>query len=137
MDPYDGQPINEDYPVLKFNDFKCMGSKTGSRYIDYKKDVTTTKTTTTGLDAMITEYNLTTDGGVIYPYVGHPTINVSTEPNVKLYLEPKMILGQGTGITTNACVSIVLDNSDHSVEVVASRTIGTCLPRRLSMRLWA
>lgn len=114
--------VNDDYPVLKFNDFTCLGSKTGSRFIEYKKDITSgtpPTITKTSLDQFIEEYNLTADGGNIYPFVFETeanstrrTLSVSTEPNVRVFLRPNWAILQASDVVTRARVGVAFDNSD-------------------------
>ena len=96
-----GSPINDDLPILEFDDFVSAGS-TDNVFIAYKAD----------LNDMIGYANGNTTGGSVYLYDATPTaVNKNTNGNVRVYIAPNVGITQAAGNTLNARVGVALDNS--------------------------
>ena len=94
-------PINDDLPILEFNDFVSAGS-TDNIFIAYKDD----------LNDMIDYANANSTGGSVYLYEATPTaVNKNTNANVRVYIDPNIGITQADGNTLNARVGVTLDNS--------------------------
>ena len=96
-----GSTINDDLPVLKFDDFAFVGSK-DNVYLEYGNN----------LNTMLTAYNAETNGGSVYVY-GSPTaaVEVNNGSNVKLYFGQDAGITQAANNTLNARVGVTLDDS--------------------------
>ena len=94
-------PINDDLPILEFDDFVSAGS-TDNVFIAYKDD----------LNDMIDYANASSTGGSVYLYDATPTaVNKSTNGNVRVYIDPNVGITQAANNILNARVGIALDNS--------------------------
>jgi len=94
-------PINDDLPILEFNDFVSAGS-TDNVFIAYRDD----------LNDMIDYANANSTGGSVYLYDATPTaVNKNTNANVRVYIAPNVGITQADGNTLNARVGVTLDNS--------------------------
>ena len=94
-------PINDDLPILEFDDFVSAGS-TDNIFIAYKDD----------LNDMIDYANASSTGGSVYLYDATPTaVNKSTNGNVRVYIDPNVGITQAANNILNARVGIALDNS--------------------------
>ena len=94
-------PINDDYPILEFNDFVCAGS-TDNVFVSYKDN----------LGDMISEVNGNTNGGSIYLYGSNPVaVGASTNNNVRVYIPEHIGVKQAGNNTINARVGVTFDNS--------------------------
>lgn len=105
-------PINGDYPVPMMPGFDgekdnvCLASKDGL-FITYNND----------LDAQIDTYNKTTGGGNIYLYGVPDKVDVSTDEDVRVYIDGDIGIEQGASAKINARVGVMLDNSKHDANL--------------------
>lgn len=116
--------INEDYPVLMFNDFNVVGTEDGiyMKYDDnvndmWKKPNYKSKDIAerTGKDFQgLTSYN--NPKAAMYLYNTNPTaINVSRNEAVRLYIHENVGITQTDGAELHARVGVTFDNSDGTI----------------------
>ena len=109
-------PVNDDYPILEFNDFVCLGSK-DNIYLLYRYDLNAM----IGLmnrDDLYTTMGLINgdqEGGNIFLYATTDEINVDTEEDVRVYIDENIGVTQAEGNTVYARVGVTFDNSDGSM----------------------
>ena len=109
-------PVNDDYPILEFNDFVCLGSK-DNIYLLYRYDLNAM----IGLmnrDDLYTTMGLINgnqEGGNIFLYATTDEINVDTEEDVRVYIDENIGVTQADGNIVYARVGVTFDNSDGSM----------------------
>ena len=107
-------PMNDDYPILEFNDFVSVGTK-DNIYLIYRADLNemiglvnqSTLETSMGL------MNGDNAGGSIYLYGNNPsTVSTNTGTDVRVYIAPNTGILQSDDNTLAARVGVAFDNSD-------------------------
>lgn len=116
--------INDDYPVLMFNDFNVVGTEDGiyMKYDDNVNDMwkkpnyeSLAIADRTGKDFQgLTSYN--NPKAAMYLYNTNPTaVNVSENEAVRLYIHENVGITQTDGAELHARVGVTFDNSNKSL----------------------
>ncbi len=109
-------PMNDDYPILEFDDFVSAGTK-DDIYLIYRADLN-------DMIGLINQDNLQTSiglmngnqaGGRIYLYDTNPTVvSTDTRTDVRVYIAPNIGILQTKGNKLDARVGVAFDNTDQS-----------------------
>jgi hypothetical protein len=109
-------PMNDDYPILEFDDFVSAGTK-DDIYLIYRADLN-------DMIGLINQDNLQTSiglmngnqaGGSIYLYDTNPTVvSTDTRTDVRVYIAPNIGILQTKGNKLDARVGVAFDNTDQS-----------------------
>ena len=92
--------INDDYPVLRMNDFYAVASSTGTNNLYYG-------TATGSTNNLLSTYTTSSDAICLYKSLAN--ISDNTSSSAKLYIDPDVAVTQAG--SNNAYVGVWLDNS--------------------------
>lgn len=107
-------PMNDDYPILKFDDFVSAGTK-DNIYLIYRADLNDMigLVNQSNLETSMGLMNGNTTGGSIYLYGNNPTtVSTNTGTDVRVYIAPNTGILQSDDNTLAARVGVAFDNSD-------------------------
>ena len=109
-------PMNDDYPILEFDDFVSAGTK-DDIYLLYRSDLNDmiSLVNRNDLETAISLMNGDQEGGRIYLYDTNPTVvSTNTGTDVRVYIAPNIGVLQTDDNRLDARVGVAFDNSDGS-----------------------